>query len=203
MTTQEKFAVWDSTQPTLAEIEAYLERMRGDTPLKLVYRTSDGDIVNNHYISRFRAEFLGILLPESNKLVRMKTLDTKLFLAIPNREDVSVVRNGMRKYMAKLTTNINYIDAKGIRIPIRIANQGDMEKLNAHLQEFEKTLSVLKYYGINVFDRVKLQHLAWSNSGLFCHDMLTSKVVPIWEYIREVGDMLIFSDYGPFRVKSR
>lgn len=203
MTTQEKFAVWDSTQPTLAEIEAYLERMRGDTPLKLVHRTSDGDIVNNHYIARFRAEFLGILLPESNKLVRMKTLDTKLFLAIPNREDVSVVRNGMRKYMAKLTTNINYIDAKGIRIPIRIANQGDMEKLNAHLQEFEKTLSVLKYYGINVFDRVKLQHLAWSNSGLFCHDMLTSKVVPIWEYIHEVGDMLIFSDYGPFRVKSR
>ena len=197
MTTQEKFAVWDSTQPTLNEVEVYLERMKGNTPLQLVYRTSEGDIVSNCYIPRLRTKLLGILLPESNKLVRMATVDEKLFFTIPDKDDASVVRNGMRKYMAKLAANVNYINARNVRIPIRIINQNDMEKLSAHLSEFKKTLGVLKYNGVGIFDKVKLQHLAWSNSGLFCHDVRTAKIVLILDYVCQVGDMLVISDYKP------
>lgn len=197
MTTQEKFEIWDSTHPTLNEVEAYLERMKGDTPLQLVYRTSDGDIVKNHYIPHLHKKLLGILLPESNKLVRMATVDGTLFFAIHDKDDPSIVRNGMRKYMTKLAVNINYINAKSVRLPIRIINQNDMEKLSAYLSEFKKTLDVLKYNRIDIFDRVKLQHLAWSNSGLFCHDMKKNNVIPVYDYICQVGDMLVVSDYKP------
>lgn len=204
MTTQEKFDVWDSTHPTLAEVKEYLNRLKRVTPLQLVYREQRRDIVCNQYSFHARENLLGILLPDSNKLVRVATVGKNILFRLSRADLADAFLKKMRRIMSAIERVANYTDCAAgqtnrmsFALPIRMASADDIAVLNTCRKAFKETLDVLKYCGVNVFADVDVQHLAWVDKNETCTYAGAQEPSLIYDYVNRVGDILIFSDYEP------
>ncbi|MCM1324451.1 MAG: hypothetical protein NC218_10020 [Acetobacter sp.] len=76
MTTDELFRVLDALNPSVEQMEAYLDRLCGNTPLELVYFKDNQFTRSNSYRTDDANYLLGILFPNSKKIVLLKTINS-------------------------------------------------------------------------------------------------------------------------------
>ncbi len=60
MNKEEKFKIWDATNPSILEVKEYLNRISAITPLQLVFKTQDGTLIFDNHIRNL--PFIGVLI---------------------------------------------------------------------------------------------------------------------------------------------
>lgn len=199
MTLEEKFRIWNATHPTIAEVEIYLSRLKGETPayktsLPLVYYKNKTMFEENRFIPDMRQQLYGVRLSDETMLcleVITKHDFEKIITCIQN------VVNESRQQAEMLMSEeakINYWVMKHYSNPFcaLAAGEADIALLQKNKAKIQQTLEVLSKHGVKT-PKINWDCLVWLEEGEnYCQNH--KEKYEVKEYLDTMGDILIFRD---------
>ena len=182
MKTEEKFKIWDATNPTIGEVEAYLALLCGNTPLQLVYKTADNKFL-----------FVNEVIPKAN-FIGIVVKDMVLFARGFSKSDIP---------LGKQDLSVQFI-CKWIRAtPLYSENahpiyENDVKLLYNNFNDFLTTMKILSYHKVKMPEIKYYDEIAWvkaptdeNSKDYFCtHDDGGARLD---YYLEMYGDILICS----------
>lgn len=182
MKTEEKFKIWDATSPSISEVEAYLDRLCGKTPLQLIYKTTDNKFL---YVNEVIANgnFIGIVI---NDMVLYAKSFNKQDIP-PGKQDLAV------KFICRwIAANPLYSENAH---PVY---KNDVRLLEGNFNDFITTMKILKYHKVKIPEIKYYDMIAWvkpatdeNSNDYFCsHDDGGARLD---HYLEMYGDILICS----------
>lgn len=186
MTQEEKFKIWDATNPEVKEVKAYLARMCGQTPLPLVYQTDDVQKkVVTTVLPDKKGNLVGILIDE-NTMLFLRAVTAKDIKQLLENSSICVLRE----------PNVNaLVKAQFTDFPNpRAATKQDIKLLDKKRADVLTTFDILDYHGVKL-PKPCWEHLGRLNKG--------ADVVERWDgdtridyYVEAYGDLLVFADFN-------
>lgn len=138
MTQEEKFKIWDATSPEIREVKEYLNRLCGQTPLKLVFRNAEQKPVCSNTILADHT-FVGILVSKTVFFARGYTV-----------KEVSKDPSGeLKEVFAK--DIFQWVQNNPLFPPnSRPILENDRRLLAHYAKDLHNTLEILKYHNLKM-----------------------------------------------------
>ena len=184
MTKEEKFKIWDCTNPTADEVLHYWQRLTGRTPLSLIYY--DAQKRHCFRMKKFlpeKASFLfGIMLPNTTKIVRLTPISkTNSDFCAKHRTPFYIIT----WFNKKFCTNVKSW----------VASENEIKILKNYQKDFEATIDVLKHFGICDVPQINWDFIAWMNdNSLTCK--YENGEIKLQQYLLNYGDLLVFTNWN-------
>lgn len=137
MDTNEKFKIWDATEPQVSEVRAYLDRICGKTPAQLVYKNEDGTFSYTDTVCKERP-LIGVLY-----------YGTVFYLRAFCNQDLYDETDGNFSCEKSVHVgNVNdWISKNDFFAPeAHIVYESDYRRISGHGEEFWTTLEILEYH---------------------------------------------------------
>lgn len=159
MKQEEKFKIWDATEPTVAEVKEYLNRLCGQTPLQLVFRNQKKELVYSDTILTDHT-FVGILVSQTIFFARGYTA-----------EDAAKDEQGeLKEVYAKDV--FSWVENNPLFPPnSRPLLKSDRELLSHYDKELLNTLAILEYHRLKMpYYRYDIGWLEGNDDSVFLTD---------------------------------
>ena len=202
MKQEEKFKIWNATNPSVAEVWIYLNRLRGKQPdcktlLPLIYYKSGQKFVCNSFLPDKKRHLYGIML-KKGCMLSLKAITKRNINAVMAFADKEIAKGlWTAKELAASEARINHWVIKHCSAVFcsMAAYNEDIENLKQQRDAVQQTLEVLRTHGVKIPD-INWDCLVWLNEGEnYCRS--SRKKYDVREYLETKGDILIFQDTEP------
>ena len=187
MKTEEKFKIWDATEPSIPEIRDYLNRICGKAPLTLVYKNTDGTLKYCHEV--LNEPFVGIMIEDiifyAKGFENKDMYDENCKLVWP---DISV--ENVNKWLSQ---NSQLFPTKP-----HLLNKRDALLLSTKQKDLNLTLQILDYHHSknSSLKMPKFRYsVGWHDSNRYSTSVFYANgSTTMKRYLEEYGDFWFCSD---------
>jgi hypothetical protein len=198
MTQEEKFRIWSATDPTIAEVETFLNRLKDKTNCKtklpLVYYKHKKKFEEYSFLPDCRAQLYGIKLSEGSMLCT-QSITKQNFEEIEGWAQKTIEEQlHQDDYLMTVEARINQWVMKRYSNSFcaLAANEDDIMLMLKNKDALLHTLEVLSAHGVNI-PKIDWETLVWINEGEdYCQGF--REKYDVKEYLENKGDILIFRD---------
>ena len=180
MERQKMFEIWDSTNPSIEDVETYLNRLKTKPLLPLVYRSNKGDFfVKDELIPEICCDLFGIMLP-SKAILRLSSVGFgDIYYFTHNGGTVAHFDEWFKKSFCRYVKSYP-------------ATQATIKELQSNSYKVRQVFSVLQRNG-RYTPRFDWKNLMWLGRGSMKVHSQSDESMRLCDYLCEGRDLPVFT----------